>query len=99
MASTYSQKATKTIVKMVMFCVENVITQLGEKFYKQKTGIVTGDYHSVFFANIVMHFVIEQISENLKRTEFFRQYIDGIFVISFATRDTKSVQTALTNIF
>ena len=51
---------------MVMFFLENVITQFGEKFYKQKTGIVTRDNHSVFLANIVMHFIIEQISENFE---------------------------------
>ena len=97
--SPYSQKAIKSIVEMVMFCLENVITQFGKKFYKQKTGIVTGDNHSVSLANIVMHFIIEQISGNLKRTELFRRYIDDIFFISFGFNNTKSIQTALTNIF
>ena len=97
--SPYSQKAIISIVEMVMFCLENVITQFGKKFYKQKTGIVTGDNHSVSLANIVMHFIIEQISGNLKRTELFRRYIDDIFFISFGFNNTKSIQTALTNIF
>ena len=84
---------------MAMFCLENVITQFGKKFHKQKTGVVTGDEHSVSLANIVMHFIIEQISGNLKRTELFTQYIDDIFFISFGFSNTKSIQTALTNLF
>ena len=97
--SPFSQKAIKSIVKMVMFCLENVITQFGKKFYKQKTGIVAGDNHSISLANIVMHFIIEQIRGNLKRTELFRRYIDDIFFISFGFSNTKSIQTGLTNIF
>ena len=77
----------------------NVITQFRKKFYKQKIGRVTGDDYSVSLADIVMHFIIEQISENLKRTELFRQYFDDIFFISFGFSNSKSIQTALTNIF
>ena len=71
MVRLYSQKATKTIVEMVMLCLENDITQFGEKFYKQKTGVMTGDNHSVSLINIVVHFIIEQICENFKPTELF----------------------------
>ena len=46
-----------------------------------------------------MHFIIEQISGNFKRTELFRRYIDDIFFISFGFSNIKSIQTALTNIF
>ena len=97
--SPYSQKATKTIFEMVMLCLENFITQLGEKIYKQKICIVTGNNHSVSLANIVMHLIIEQICEHLKWTELFRRYINGIFFISFGPSHTKSIRTALTNIF
>ena len=99
MVSRYSQKAIKSIVEMVMFCLENIITQFGKKFYKQKTCLVTGDNYSVSLAKIVMHFIVEQISGNLKRTELFGRYIDDIFFISFGFSNTKSIQTALINIF
>ena len=46
-----------------------------------------------------MNFIIEQISNDLKRTELFRRYIDDIFFISFGFNNTKSIQTALINIF
>ena len=46
-----------------------------------------------------MHFMIEQISKNLKRTELFRQCTDDIFFTSFKPSTTKSIQTTLTNIF
>ena len=48
-----------------------------------------------------MHFIMEQISGNLKQTELFRQYIDDIFFISFGFNNTiyKYIQTALTNTF
>ena len=70
-----------------------------KKIYKQKTGIVTGDNHSFSLVNIVMHFITKQISGNVKWTELFRRYIDDIFFISFGFSNTKSIQTALTNIF
>ena len=84
---------------MLMFCFENVIIQFGEKFYKQKIGIITGDNRFLSLVNIVMHIIIEVISENLKQTELFRRYINNIFFISFGPSNTKSMQTALTNIF
>ena len=34
--SPYSQKTTKAIVEMVMFCLENVITQFGKNFTIKK---------------------------------------------------------------
>ena len=84
---------------MEMFCLENVITQFGKKFYKQKTGRVRGDNHSVSLANIVMHFIIEQISGSLKQIELFRRHIEDIFYISFEFSNTKFLETALINIF
>ena len=85
---------------MMMLCLKNVITQFGKNFYKQKTGIVTGGNHSVSLANIVMHFIIEQISGNFKRAELFRRHIDDIFFISFGFSNTKSIQYfSLNNIF
>ena len=65
----------------------NVITQFGKKFYKQKIGRVTGDNHSVSLADIVMHFIIEQISENLKRTELFRVLDDTSMIFSLFHSD------------
>ena len=84
---------------MVMFFWKMLLLNSEKNFYKQKIGIVTGDNHFVSLTNIVMHFIIEQISGNLKRTELFRRYIDDIFFISFGFSNTKSIQTALTNIF
>ena len=52
---------------------QNFITQFGEKIYEEKTGIVTGENHSVY----VTHFIIEQINENLKGLN----YLDDTTII------------------
>jgi len=55
-----------------MFCLNNVIVQYKNKFYKQTEGIVTVDNHSVSIAYIAMHFVIIPITKTLAKAQIFR---------------------------
>jgi len=61
-----------------MLCLESVILQYHEVFYKQTSGIVTGDNHSVLLANIALHYVILPISHLLSETIIFKCFIDDI---------------------
>ena len=99
MVIIYSPKAIKTIVEMVMFLFGKCSNSIWKKIYKKKIGIVTEDNHSVSFANIEMHFIIELISGKLQRAKLFRQYINDIFFVSFGFSNTKTIETPFTNIF
>ena len=52
--SDYSAEARKIIVELNKICLNNVdvVTQYGDQLYIQKSGIITGDNHSVSLANI-----------------------------------------------
>ena len=49
----YSEQVGKILVDLTIFCLESVIVQHGDSFYKQINGIVTGDNNfSTFLARI-----------------------------------------------
>ena len=62
----------------MVLCLNNVILQYKEKFYRQTNGIITGDNHSASLANIAMHFVLLPISKTLNKAPIFKRFIDNI---------------------
>ena len=97
--SNYNQNTVDIIVNLIMLCLENVIVQHGNKFYKQTKGIVTGDNHSVSLANITLHYIISPISKILNQAIIFKRFIDDIIWISIGKKITNNIQTALKNVF
>ena len=56
--SDFGQAAVDQIVELNMICLDNVVVQHINHFFKQNDGIITGDNHSVSFANITLHYVL-----------------------------------------
>ena len=80
--SKFNYKAQAILINLTVFCLNNVILQYKEKFYRQTNGIITGDNHSVPLANIAMHFVLLTISETLNKSSIFKRFIDDIVWIT-----------------
>ena len=76
--SCYNRIVRQIIAEPNNVCLENVITQDGSCLYKQRGGIVTADNHSVSLANIIVHYILQPITDILEETELFRRFIDGI---------------------
>ena len=95
----YSEQVGKILVDLTMFCLESVIVQHGDSFYKQINGIVTGDNNSVSLANIALHHVLLQIAPTLKKTIIFKRYIDDIIFISQTKETTNKIKEKLRNVF
>ena len=72
---------------------------MGNKFFKQSTGIVTGDNHSVSIANITLHFILLPIATTLSKAELFKRYIDDIVWLSYNLDTTNHIRDALTTAF
>ena len=66
--SFFTQAVIDILVNLAMFCLHNVIIQHKQNFYTQRTGIITGDNHSVSLANITLHYVILPISDVLNKS-------------------------------
>ena len=45
--SFFTQAVIDILIILAMFCLHNVIIQHKQNFYTQKTGIITGDHHSI----------------------------------------------------
>ena len=43
--------------------LNNNFIQFQDNFYKQKTGIITGDNNSVTIANIALHFIMIKVPQ------------------------------------
>lgn len=55
--------------------MENVITQFGNNYYSQKTGIITGDNDSVSIANIAMRYVMKTAAHYSLNVILFRDLL------------------------
>jgi len=55
-------KAQEIIVELNKICLNNVAAQYGGQLYTpQKSGIITGDNHSVSLANTIEHYILQLI--------------------------------------
>nr|CAB3263300.1 uncharacterized protein LOC108950347 [Phallusia mammillata] len=97
--STLSENACQSLMQLVMYCLENVITQYQQAFFQQSEGIVTGDNHSVSVANITAHYIIKQEVGAVGETELFRRYIDDIVWLSYGKTRTLAVERAIRDRF
>ena len=77
--SKFNYKALTILVDLTVFCLNNVILQYKEKFYRQTNRIITRDNHSVSLANIAMHFVLLPISETLNKASIFKVLLMILF--------------------
>ena len=82
-----------------MFCLHNVIIQHKQNFYTQKTGIISGDNHSVSLANITLHYVILPISDVLNKSIPFKRFIDDIIWLSYGVETTLQIKNCLLKTF
>ena len=82
-----------------MFCLNNVVIQHQDEFYKQNNGIITGDNHSVSIANITLHYIIWPIKDVLKQAVIFKRFIDDIIWLSYGKIITDNIKTILDQTF
>ena len=85
-----------------MFCLDNVIIQHKEQFFKQANGIITGDNHSVSIANITMllgHYVTWPIAKHLEKNILFKRFIDDIIWLSYGDSNTDFIRQSLEKSF
>ena len=83
------------LLELVLYCLDNNIVQFQNKFYKQKTGIATGDNNSVSIANIALHFIISKIEEIKKYSKLFKRFIDDIIYIVEDDNNSEIIQQRL----
>ena len=97
--SDYTKTIKTTLINLIIYCLNNVILQYQDSFYKQNKGIVTGDNHSVSIANISLHFIIRPISKILNKAVIFKRYIDDIIWITNAQQTNLLIQDSLSTTF
>ena len=71
-----------------MHTLKNVILKHQDQFCRQSQDFVTGDNHSVSFANITMHFIIQFIASDLKKIALFKRFIEDIIFFSIGNNQT-----------
>ena len=71
--SDFHPTAITNLIELTMLCLNNVVIQHMNKFFKQPEGIITGDNHSVSLANITLHYIIWPIAQFLQQTIMGRQ--------------------------
>ena len=91
----FSSIVSSKIVKLVMHTLGNVILKHQDQFYRQSQGLVTGGNHSVSLANITMHFIIQSIASDLKKTVLYKRFIDDIIFLSIGNNQTIMVKQCL----
>ena len=97
--SLFTQAVIDILVNLAMFCLHNVIIQHKQNFYTQKTGIITGDNHSVSLANITLHYVILPISDILNKSILLKRFIDDIIWLSYGVETTLEIKNGLLETF
>jgi len=75
-----------------------VVTQYGDQLYIQKSGIITGDNHSVSLANIAVHYILQPIADVLNEAEIFRRFIDDMIWISASETSNECIRQDLTSV-
>ena len=68
--SNYSAEARKIIVELNKICLNNVVTQYGDRLHIPKNGIITDDNHSVSLASIAVHYILQPIADVLMKQNF-----------------------------
>ena len=91
----FSSVVSGIIVKLAKHTLENVSLKHQDQFYRQSQGLVTGDNHSVSLANITMHFIIQFIASDLKKTILFKRFIDDIIFLSIGNNQTIMIKQCL----
>ena len=79
--SDLGKSSQELVVKLCIYCLENVLIEFRERYYKQDSGIPTGENNSVSLANIALHYIIAMIPEISSHTVIFQRYIDDIIYI------------------
>ena len=97
--SLFTQAVIDILVNLAMFCLHNVIIQHKQNFYTKKTGIITGDNHSVSLANITLHYVILLIHDILNKSILFKSFIDDILWLSYGVETTLEIKNCLLKTF
>jgi hypothetical protein len=99
-SSTYSTAIQRIIIDLVMYCMENVVTQYGEDYYLQKVGIITGDNNSVSIANIAMRYVMKMACDSLSQCSIVRRFIDDIMMIFMGSLESaENIKRCVSEIF
>ena len=97
--SEYNSRTRKYFVKLIMYCMENVVSRFDDRFYKRTEGIVTGDNFSVSIANITMRWVTLQASL-LQHAELAKRFIDDfMIVVKGSLRKAEKIKANLADVF
>ena len=80
--SQITENGKEILIDITTLCLDNNFVQFQNKYFKQKTGIITGDNNSVSLANISLHYIIKNITEINTKTEIFKRFIDDILYIT-----------------
>ena len=97
--SLFTQAVIDILVNLAMFCLHNVIIQHKQNFCTKKTGIITGDNHSVSLANITLHYIILPIHDILNKSILFKSFIDDIIWLSYGVETTLEIKNCLLETF
>ena len=86
-------------VTLTICCLDNVIVQHADTFYKQKEGTITGDNLSVSLANIAFIIVLTPIAAILNHVHFSKRFIDDIVWLPHGEDITLEIEGASKDVF
>lgn len=93
--STLTENGKENLITLTNLCIDNNFTKFQDKFYKQRTGIITGDNNSVSLANISLHYIIKNVDEIKEKTEIFKRFIDDILYITEENENSEKINNGL----
>ena len=97
--TNYNSLCINIFLQLIDHFWKNVILQFENHFYKQRTGIVIGNNHSVSIANITLHSILLPIAETIKQSQLFKCFIVDIIWLSIGKATTQNIQKAVNNVF
>ena len=93
--SNFTKSSIEILLQMTTLCLENNFVKFRNKYFKQKTGIITGDNNSVSLANIALHYIIKNIPEIKRSTVIFKRFIDDIIYIAKDNGTSQNINNRL----
>ena len=95
----FPRNCISIIIELLSHCLDSVIVQHLDSFYDQKSGIITGDNHSVSVANITLHYILLPAADTINRAVIFKRFIDDIVWLSYDLDTTNEIQNLVSFTF
>ena len=88
----YIDAGVEIIVKIALFCLDNVIIRCKDSFLTQKNGIVTENNHLASLANLALHYLILSILSVIDQSVLFKRFIDDIFWLCYGLDPSSKIK-------